>query len=114
MWCIIMRFREILTHCIECKKDIPYIDQTYSRKYCRECAKLKIKLAQRQHLVRTGKIKEKPCFVCGKMTFRRRTCSPECVRRSRIIDKMIESIAKKKAMIEKQEKQLAILRMRHD
>jgi len=109
-----MRFREILTHCLECKKEIPYIDQTYSRKYCKECAKLSKKKAQREHLIRTGRITLKPCFVCGKMTYRHKTCSSECVRRARIKEKMLESIARKEVMIEKQKKRLAILSMRHD
>ena len=109
-----MKFREMLTHCIECNREIPHIDQSYSRKYCRECSKLSIKKAQREHLIRTGRITLKPCFVCGKMTYRHKTCSSECVRRARIIEKMIESIARKKAMIVKQEKELFELRKRHD
>jgi len=105
-----MRFKIMIKTCLRCDREIPVIEQSYSRKYCKDCAKLSVKEAQRRHLIKTGKIHEKPCFTCGKLTFRRRTCSSECGKKAVSIDKLEASIKRRLILIEKQKTRILELR----
>ena len=105
-----MGFKTYQTNCIRCKKDIPSVNRTQSRKYCKECAYIIEKERSRDSQRKRRGIIEKPCFVCGVLTFNYRTCSPECLKKATEIDRIEYAIRNKIIIIENQRKQIKKLR----
>lgn len=99
--------------CPICNRDIPEIDQSYKRKQCKQCSKEKRAKYERDYQRNMRKIHEKPCKLCGKITFNNKFCTNQCSRTWYKIDraeKLIDSYAQK---IKQQELKIAGLKNEH-
>lgn len=105
-----MRFKTPLILCMRCHGEIPDIDRSYSRKYCKECSNISIKENKRNHMRKRLGVTEKPCRVCGMATFNKKTCSKVCARKGYLITKYEKRIAVRNRLNEKLLQKIEILR----
>lgn len=105
-----MRFSIPLLNCLRCNSEIPEIDRSHSRKYCKECAIITHKENQLNHMRKRNGITEKKCYTCGKLTYRKKTCSKECCLKAVRIDNLLRVIEKRKRLIATSRKRIKELR----